>query len=73
MCDTGEHHLTAGYGFLVEALEIEHALLADRIAEFGDCRDSEEIWRILGWDDPEQVPMLSIAEFIAGARTACAS
>jgi len=51
----------------VDALEREHAMLAERIARFGAMRDPLEIWRALGVPAPERVPLLEIDAFIAAA------
>ncbi|VFR28809.1 Malonate decarboxylase beta subunit [plant metagenome] len=55
--------------FTLEAVQREHALLADRLARFGKAGDSLEIWAALGWDDPQVVPMTETADFVAQART----
>lgn len=46
------------------ALDREHAALAARIADYGDCRDGLEIWRRMGLDDPERLPLLEADAFI---------
>jgi malonate decarboxylase beta subunit len=55
--------------FTLEAVQREHALLADRLTRFGKAGDSLEIWAELGWDDPQVVPMIETADFVAQART----
>lgn len=50
-----------------QALEAEHALLAERLGRFGDCADAHEIWRRLGIADVERLPLLEAAEFLAVA------
>ena len=37
------------------AMEAEHALLTDRLARFGDCRDALDIWQMAGVPDPSIV------------------
>ena len=37
------------------AMEAEHALLTDRLARFGDCRDALAIWQLAGVVDPSIV------------------
>ena len=49
----------------LEALTKEHAMLGDRIARFGDCRDALDIWRRLGVEKPENLPLLEAEEFCA--------
>ncbi|GAB3457097.1 biotin-independent malonate decarboxylase subunit beta [Insolitispirillum peregrinum] len=47
----------------LEALEREHAALGQRIERFGDCHDAVDIWRALGIEDPERLPLLEAADF----------
>jgi malonate decarboxylase beta subunit len=54
----------------LESVEREHAVLARRLATFGTAHDGRDIWRRLGWSDPEQVPLLPTDIFLAQARTA---
>jgi len=49
----------------LEALEQEHSRLGQRIDRFGDCKDAVDIWRDLGIADPDTVPMLESAAFMA--------
>jgi malonate decarboxylase beta subunit len=49
----------------LEALEREHDRLGQRLHRFGGCRDALEIWRLLGIDDPERLPLLEAADFRA--------
>ena len=49
----------------LEALEREHAVLGERLNRFGDCRDGIDIWRKLGIDQPERLPLLEADAFIA--------
>ena len=51
----------------LDALEHEQALLDRRLQRFGHCADGEDIWRLLGWREPEQVPLLRAAEFVTQA------
>jgi malonate decarboxylase beta subunit len=51
-------------------VEREHALLAARWHGFSDCDDAPEIWRRLGIEAPERVPMMDAAEFVATADLA---
>ena len=51
----------------IEGVEEEHAMLARRLADFGDMEESRDIWRALGWRDPDDVPMLATDEFLARA------
>jgi malonate decarboxylase beta subunit len=47
------------------ALEAEHARLADRLARFGACHDAVDVWRALGIPEPERLPTLDTAAFLA--------
>ncbi|KIL96711.1 Malonate decarboxylase beta subunit [Paramagnetospirillum magnetotacticum MS-1] len=49
----------------LEALEREHAVLGQRLDRFGTCRDGIDIWRNLGIDQPERLPLLEAEAFIA--------
>ena len=49
----------------LEALEREHDRLGQRLHRFGGCRDAARIWRLLGIDDPERLPLLEAADFLA--------
>lgn len=49
----------------LEALERDHARLAERIARFGDCPDAIDIWRRLGVEAPERLSLLEASEFNA--------
>jgi malonate decarboxylase beta subunit len=51
-----------------ETLEREHARLSERIERFGSAKDAHEIWRALGWSDPDAVPLMEPAEFVRHAR-----
>jgi malonate decarboxylase beta subunit len=48
----------------LDAMEVEHALLASRLERFGDCRDAVDIWRQLGIADAEGLPLLEAEAFI---------
>jgi len=48
----------------LEALEHEHAMLAQRLQAFGDQPDSLAIWSQLGVDAPQAVPMLEAEDFM---------
>jgi malonate decarboxylase beta subunit len=51
------------------AVEREHASLALRIERFGACADGEDIWRALGFDAPQDVPLLATDVLVAASRT----
>lgn len=51
----------------LEALEQEHALLADRVDRFGAQAEPMEIWSALGLGDPASVPMLDAEAFTQAA------
>lgn len=44
------------------AMEAEHALLSDRLAQYGDCRDAQDIWKRAGVPDPTLVADLEASE-----------
>jgi len=47
----------------------EHEMLTQRIEWFGDLADARDVWRALGWDEPEQVSALDASEFTRYAAT----
>jgi malonate decarboxylase beta subunit len=51
--------------FTIEALLAEHTALSERLDRFGQCRDALDIWRALGFAQPEALPLLDSAAFIA--------
>lgn len=51
-----------------EEIGREHERLGERLARFGDADDSLEIWRRLGLENPERLPLLEAAEFVAVAQ-----
>jgi malonate decarboxylase beta subunit len=53
----------------LELLEAEHAMLTQRIERFGDADDALEIWRRLGFDAPQALPMLEAAAFATLAQS----
>ncbi|APW37551.1 biotin-independent malonate decarboxylase subunit beta [Rhodoferax koreense] len=57
--------LQAARPLTLEALEQEHAMLAARIQDFGDCFDAVDIWRRLGVADAERVVDLDAARIRA--------
>jgi malonate decarboxylase beta subunit len=59
--------LRAGDRLDLAALEREQALLDERLKRFGESRDGADIWRLLGWDDPERVSLLPADEFVMRA------
>jgi malonate decarboxylase beta subunit len=53
------------------ALEAEQARLTARLARFGDCADAADVWKRLGIERPEQLPLLDETEFlraVAGSK-----
>jgi malonate decarboxylase beta subunit len=60
--------MRAGDRFDLEALEREQAMLESRLRRFGNSADGEDIWRQLGWPQPEHVPMLAVHDFVLQAR-----
>jgi len=63
--------LPGAHALTLESLEREHALLGARIADFGHCRDSAEIWQAMGVQDPMAVAELD-AQGVRELQTACA-
>jgi malonate decarboxylase beta subunit len=55
-------------GWTLAALEQEHRLLAERVQRFGECKDGRDIWRKLGWVDPDAIAMMDNDEFVAAAQ-----
>ena len=48
----------------LDALEQEQALLTQRLEQFGHVREPMELWRALGVDEPEALPLLEAADFV---------
>lgn len=63
--------LPGAHALTLESLEREHALLGARIANFGHCRDSSEVWQAMGVQDPMAVAELD-AQGVRELQTACA-
>jgi malonate decarboxylase beta subunit len=51
----------------LDALLQQHARLAARIADFGDCRDGLQVWQRLGIAEPERLPLLDTDAFLAAS------
>ena len=51
--------------FTLPALLAEHASLTQRIDRFGKCRDALDVWRELGFSEPQRLPLLDNAAFLA--------
>jgi malonate decarboxylase beta subunit len=51
----------------LQDLELEQAMLGERIARFGAMTDPLEIWAALGVEQPDAIPMLDAAQFAAVA------
>ena len=56
-----------GAELTLEALELEQAMLTERMARFGTLSDPADIWRALGMPDPANIAMLEIGPFIEAA------
>jgi malonate decarboxylase beta subunit len=56
----------------LDAVEREHALLSARLDAYGQCADGEDIWRAMGFESPQDVPMLATDVLVAatGSRRA---
>lgn len=48
----------------LESLEQEHAALGRRLAAFGDLRDGAEIWETMGFENPQNLPLMDIESFL---------
>ncbi|NMM37680.1 MAG: biotin-independent malonate decarboxylase subunit beta [Glaciimonas sp.] len=49
-------------------MDAEHTMLAARLQDFGAQSEPMEIWRCMGIDNPQAVPMLEATEFVELAR-----
>lgn len=58
-----------GGGFSLQAVLDEHQMLSERLRRFGEAGDALEIWQALGWQSPEEVPILDTEAFLQAART----
>ena len=57
--------IRAGDHLDLAAVEREHAMLSRRLSEYGACKDGEDIWRTMGVDAPQDVPMLPTDVLVA--------
>jgi malonate decarboxylase beta subunit len=57
--------LTVDPDMSLAALEREHAALGERLTRFDGCADALDIWRRLGIDSPETLPLLDAQAFNA--------
>lgn len=60
--------MDSGDEWSLEMLESEHQLLSDRVKRFGECRDGRDIWRKMGWPDPDAIAMMDNDVFVAAAH-----
>jgi len=56
--------------FDLENLEAEHAMLTQRLEQFGDCRDAKEIWQRLGLPSAEELALMPADEFVRATSVA---
>ena len=63
--------LPGAHALSLESLEREHAMLGARIADFGHCRDSANIWQAMGVHQPMAVAELD-AQGVRDLQTDCA-
>jgi len=54
--------------FTIETLMAERRRLADRVEQYGDCRDAPEIWRKAGLPEPERVAEIPDDAFLTVPR-----
>lgn len=52
----------------LESLEAEHLHLDARLRALAHCGDARDVWRTLGWSDPDSVPMAPTELFLSQAR-----
>ena len=57
--------ITGSAPLSLDAVVREHALLAHRIETFGTTSDGRDVWRQLGFAEPEAVPLMPTAAFLA--------
>jgi malonate decarboxylase beta subunit len=57
-----------GDAWTLAALEQEHEMLAERVQRFGKCKDGRDVWRELGWADPDAIAMMSNNDFVVASR-----
>jgi malonate decarboxylase beta subunit len=60
--------INSGDDWSLESLEQEQQLLSDRLLRFGECEDGRDIWRKLGWPDPDAIAMMGNDEFVTAAQ-----
>ena len=60
--------ISKGGDWSLESLQREQQMLGERLQRFGECRDGRDIWRKLGWADPEAIPMMDTGEFVTAAQ-----
>jgi malonate decarboxylase beta subunit len=53
----------------LESVEQEHAMLVRRLETLGTSDDGRDVWRRLGWPDPEAIPLMATDAFLARARS----
>lgn len=56
--------------FTLQTLLAEHASLTQRIDRFGQCHDALDVWRKLGFLEPQALPLLDNAAFLTLCETA---
>jgi malonate decarboxylase beta subunit len=54
-------------------VEREHAMLEARLDRFGACADGEDVWRALGFERPEMIPMLATDALVALRERLCSA
>lgn len=59
--------LHEGQPLSMQTVTQEHHTLAQRLENFGDCNDALDIWRKLGLENPERLPLLELEPFLAAA------
>lgn len=53
--------------FDLQSREREHARLTARASSFGNCREADDIWRLLGASDPAALSQCGLADFVRAA------
>ncbi|HWL52599.1 MAG TPA: carboxyl transferase domain-containing protein, partial [Chthoniobacteraceae bacterium] len=52
----------------LEGLRAESEALARRVEQYGDAGDALEIWKRMGLENPEAIPLMEVPELVAAAK-----
>ena len=53
----------------LDILEQEHSTLKRRLSDYGQCRDGTDIWGRMGFDEPQNLPLMDIESFLNAATS----